>query len=468
MMSTHSNETPPSRPETPDPRPLAANRLRWLHTEISGWEHDGLVSAQNAAYIRSRYVASTRNSLLRIVVGLGAAFLAVGLLWLVATNLDTLAPPARLAAVATIWLVLVVVAEVLRSRGASRATTATTSLIADRDEDHAGAPSLAAVCQVLAAAAFGAVIFQAAQSVQVPAYEPRLVGLWGLGALLYAYATRSHGALAVALAACTVWLGWLTGESARSTTLAALMILAAAVVATAIAIAHGRLLPTRPGFAHQWRFVAVGLALTGVFIAALPYGWAESVDVSVEFFALLAAAVVASVLAGVGISRRNTGSAAARSTHAVELCVVWLILAGSSALAWWRPDNPEAILAGASMSPEMWARTTFGLLLFIAAAAWYAVLGTRREAPEVTTLALVGLLVFTTVQSFAIFAPIASGATLFLAVGAVMVATGLAAERIRRTLSRLRPRSRRRQERRPFAANEQSSTNESGEKGESS
>lgn len=464
-MSTHSNDAHPRPPETPDPRPLAAKRLRWLQAEISGWEQDGLVSAQQGASIRSRYVASTRNSLLRVVVGLGAAFLAVGLLWLVATNLDALAPLTRFAAVAAIWLVLVVVAEVLQARGAS---TATTSLIADRDGDQASAPSLAAVCQVLAAAAFGAVIFQAAQSVQVPAYEPRLVGLWGLGALLYAYATRSHGALAVALAACTVWLAWFTGESARSTTIAALMVLAAAVVATAVAIAHARLLPASLGFAHQWRFLATGLALAGVFIAALVYGWAESVDMSVELTALLAAAVVASVLAGVVIIKRSTAAAEARSTHAVELCVVWLILAGGFVVAWWRPDNPEAVLAGASMSPGMWARTIVGLLLFVAVVAWYAVLGARREAPEVTTLALVGLLVFTTVQSFAVFAPIASGATLFLAVGAVMVATGLAAERIRRMLARLRPRPRRRQQRDRPADGDKTPAHEPRRNGESS
>lgn len=464
-MSTHSNHARPSGPEASDPRPLSAGRLRWLQAEISGWEQEGLVCAQDAAHLRSRYVASTRNSLLRIVVGLGAAFLAVGLLWLVATNLDELAPLARLAAVAAIWLALVVVAQLLRARGAS---TAPSFLLADRDGDEARAPSLAAVCQVLAAAAFGAVIFQAAQSLQVPAYEPRLVGLWGLGALLYAYVTRSHGALAVALAAATVWLGWFTGASALSTTVAALMVLAAAVVAIAIAVAHAHLLPARPGFAHQWRFVGTGLALAGVFIAAFPYGWSEKIGRSEEFIALLVAAVLSSLFAIIVIMRRGTGSMQARSIHAVEICVAWLILAGGSLLAWWRPDHAEVMLESASMSPEMWARTTAGLLLFIAAVAWFAVLGTRREAPEVTTLALVGLLLFTTVQSFAVFAPIASGASLFLAVGAVMLTTGLAAERIRRMLGRLRPRSRRRQGRRRSGAKAQPPPDETLRNGEPS
>lgn len=44
--------------------------------------------------------------------------------------------------------------------------------------------------RLLAAGAFGAVVFQAAQSLQVPTFEPILVGVWGLGAVLWAYAVQ--------------------------------------------------------------------------------------------------------------------------------------------------------------------------------------------------------------------------------------------------------------------------------------
>ena len=50
-------------------------------------------------------------------------------------------------------------------------------------------------------------------------------------------------------------------------------------------------------------------------------------------------------------------------------------------------------------------------------------------------------MVFTTVQSFAVFAPVISGATLFLAVGLVLIAVGYLVDRGRRHLVRLGPRA---------------------------
>lgn len=420
-------------------RPIAPSRLRWLENELAGWVRDGVVTSEGAASIRSRYTPATRVALVRIVVGLGAAFLAVGLLWLVATNLDRLPPGLRFAAVVAIWLIPVVLAEVLQARAPSGHRRG--GLHDLRGDDEAG-PTPASVCHVLAAAAFGAVIFQAAQSLQVPAYEPRLVGLWSVGALLYAYATSSRGALGIALAAGTVWLAWFTGESAMSTTVGAVMVLAAGVVATGVAAAHLPLAAARPGFASLWRFVGAGLLLAGVFIAALPFGWAEATVWPVELIVLLAAAAVAALgaLALLGVWGPRTSPA--WRGRSIEIVAALAVLALGGLLAWWRPDGPAFGYEPGNMTPEAWGRTAASLLVFVLAAAWYAVLGARREEPEITAVALVGLVVFTTVQSFAVFAPIASGATLFLVVGTIMVATGLAAERLRRLLTR-RPRRRR-------------------------
>ena len=62
--------------------------------------------------------------------------------------------------------------------------------------------------RLLAAFAFGGVVFQAAQSLQVPAYEPALVGLWGLGALAHAYAVGAIMPLAVGITASRGWYLW--------------------------------------------------------------------------------------------------------------------------------------------------------------------------------------------------------------------------------------------------------------------
>ena len=61
--------------------------------------------------------------------------------------------------------------------------------------------------RLLAAGAFGAVVFQAAQSLQVPAFEPILVGVWA-GAVLWAYAVRGVAPLVLGVVLVAVWFVW--------------------------------------------------------------------------------------------------------------------------------------------------------------------------------------------------------------------------------------------------------------------
>ena len=53
---------------------------------------------------------------------------------------------------------------------------------------------------------------------------------------------------------------------------------------------------------------------------------------------------------------------------------------------------------------------------------------------RLTWLATAALVVFVTVQAFAVFAPILSAAALFLVVGVVLLGTGVLADRGRRRL----------------------------------
>jgi uncharacterized membrane protein len=71
---------------------------------------------------------------------------------------------------------------------------------------------------------------------------------------------------------------------------------------------------------------------------------------------------------------------------------------------------------------------------YLAVASGYAVLGGMRDSSRLTWLATVALVVFVTVQAFAVFAPIVSGAALFLIVGVVLLGTGVLADRGRRRL----------------------------------
>lgn len=406
------------------PQAVAARRLRWLQAQLAQWERDGLVTGTAAATIRGRYVTKARANLLAVVTGLGVAFLAIGLIWLVAANLDELGPLVRLAAVAAVWIGLALAAEVLTLH------------------------RLASVCRTLSAAAFGAVIFQAAQSLQVPAYESVLVGCWGLGALLYAYASGSRGAFTVALGVSTLWFGWHTSATARSVPQGAVTLLCAGILATALAVAHrGRLGSARPGFARGWQIAGEVFALVGLFVAAVPFGqpdhplWqpALGATLAVTAVAVTVALVIARLHPGGSLTADSrTGTALPRgwASSGVELVVLLWVLALGAGLVRWQPATATGVFEATAMTPELWFRTGASILLFLCVAAWFAVLGAWRESPELTSIALVALVGFTTFQSFAVFAPIISGATLFLAVGAVMLVAGLAADRLRRLLTR--------------------------------
>ena len=115
-----------------------------------------------------------------------------------------------------------------------------------------------------------------------------------------------------------------------------------------------------------------------------------------------------------------------------------LVIAGALALvlglvmSLWRPMTYSDAMVPDQLSVEMWLRTGLAILVFLVIAGGWAVVGARRGLPAISASATVGVVVFTTFQSFAVFAPIISGATLFIAVGVVMLITGVVAERARR------------------------------------
>ena len=110
---------------------------------------------------------------------------------------------------------------------------------------------------------------------------------------------------------------------------------------------------------------------------------------------------------------------------------------GALLLGWlvvlWQPPGtggPTAVLSG-----EALLRVGVVVAVYLLAALWTATLGVLRDEPRTTGLATAALVLFTVVQSFAVFAPVLSGATLFLALGAVLAVSGWAADRGRRGLA---------------------------------
>src|SRR4029453_3396601 len=140
---------------------VSPRQLAWLHDELPRWQAQGLVTGEHAALILGQYRAVKRAGLARLMLYLGAAFVGVGVIWLVAANLDQFPPLGRFLVVTSFWLGATPRARVLGSRHAP---------------GHGPGSPATGAARGLAALAFGAVVFQAAQSLQVPAYEPALVG----------------------------------------------------------------------------------------------------------------------------------------------------------------------------------------------------------------------------------------------------------------------------------------------------
>lgn len=387
-------------------RPVRPSQLAWLERELDGWRTAGVVDDVQVHAIRVRYVAVRRLSLTKLLLSLGGAFLGVGLIWLVAANLDQLSPLLRFLAVTVLWLGSVLGAELLTRRET-----------AGRPRG-AGASPLAEVAHLLAALAFGAVVFQAAQSLQVPAYEPALLGWWGLGALLYAYAVMRVAPLLVGISAATGWYVWEVLGQAEDGMGFVLPVLLAAAVTGAVGVVHvGR---GRAGFAACWRQVSALLVLLGLFVAAFPYVDVEDFTWSAP---VVAGIVVALLAAGVATVIAAPGS----RVEAVAPVVAGLV---GVALVLWEP--PEPVLG--VVAAEGYAHAFVSVAVYLVAAGWYAVAGVRQDSSALTALATVALVLFTTVQSFAVFAPIITGASLFLVLGVVLLASGYLFDRGRRRL----------------------------------
>jgi uncharacterized membrane protein len=400
-MTAASAPTVPART-----RPATPAQLDWLAAELPHWRAAGLVDDRAATAILAGYHPSRRFDLARLLLTLGAAFVGVGILWLVASNLDQLPPTVRFAVVAAFWLAFLVGGEVLAAR-----------------REHGGPiPSPVVGCvRILAALTFGAMIMQAAQSLQVPAYEPQLLAWWGLGALVHAYAVRGTGPLVVGLVALASWLVWQTTWDAPSALTVLLVLFAAGALAASAAAWHEDLLPP---FAAPWREVGAVLTLGALFVAALPYvttedfGWTPLLVAVVAVAGLVAAA----------------SAVLARGQLRLEPVLAALIALVGVLLVLWEVGSDFDL--DDQVGVAGWAHAALGVVAYVGAAAWFAVLGVLRGSRRLTLLATAALVLFTTVQAFSVFAAIVQGAWLFVLLGLVFVGTGWVADRGRRQLAR--------------------------------
>ena len=388
-------------PQTAATRAASPHQLAWLHTELVDWTSSGVITDAQATRISSRYheraATGSRFTIGRVLLSLGGAFVGIGLIWLVAANLDQLAPMARFAAVAVLWLGFLLGGEHLATRSAS-------------------APVVGAI-RLIAALAFGALIFQAAQSLQVPAYEPRLVGLWAVGALLHGYLARAYLPFIIGLLTGTAWWMWQPLWDEPSGLSVVVLLGAGSVLAVSLAVLHdGRM----ERFAWAWRLVGGGMALAAMFVAAIPDVGSDELTWS----PWLVVAVVAAGLAAVAAVVTRPGLRSIEPLGAVG------VLAVSTLLALWQTGADASDVDAAD-----WLHAAVSVAAYVLLAVAIVALGTLRDHAALTWIATAALVVFTTFQSFAVFAPIVTGAWLFVVLGTVFLGTGYLVDRARRELA---------------------------------
>ena len=380
-------------------RGATSNQLAWLRGELDDWQSAGILDTDQAAAISGRYrtVTETRRfSLGRLLLALGAVFVGVGLIWLVAANLDQLSPLLRFVVVAAFWLAFLVGGELLAprlSRGVLEAV------------------------RLLAALTFGATVFQAAQSLQVPAYEPVLLGLWSAGTLLHAYVLKGVTPLLVGIATGMVWWVWQPLAGSASGAGAVLALGTASVLAVSLAVVSDR---TRDVYAAAWRTLGCALAMVALFAAAIPFTTTDGFEWNVWLVLELVAAGVAAA-AALLVARGNARWEPLGALGVLAFSVLMVL--------WDTGTDPSTV------GVEDWAHAAIGVAAYVAVAVGLAALGTLRDTPALTVMAMIALVVFTTFQSFAVFAAIIQGAWLFVVLGLVFLGTGLLFDRARRGIS---------------------------------
>ncbi len=384
--------------DTRKQHPVSRDHYRWLRRELVEWQAEGIVDAITAETISARYLEvgdrHRRFSLGRLLLFLGAAFVGVGLIWLVAANIDQLPPLLRFAAVAAIWLALLAAAELLAVTGAVRGSL-----------------------RLLATLAFGAVIFQAAQSLQVPAFSPALIGFWAAGALAHAYGFRALMPLVVGVVTGVGW--WISQPlwDDGSVAGAVLSFGTAGVAAISLAVIHDRGL-TR--FGQVWRSVGALLGMVSLFIAAVPSTTTDDFEWNGW---LVASLVVASALVAIALAIAR-GRARLEPLVAVAVVVVAVLM-----VVW------DTGIDTSDVDAADWAHAAVSVVAFVALAVALVAIGTLRDNPALTVIAMVGLVIFTTFQSFSVFAAIVEGAWLFLVLGLIFLATGFLFDRARREIA---------------------------------
>lgn len=391
---------------------------RRLHAEISQWQADGIITAEQAVAIRQRYASPAAGSAIgnrtvSVIAIMGVALIGVGIIAFIAANWPRIDTMARLALLIGGVPAIYVAGWALAYRG--------------------GYVRIGTAVILLGAIAFGAAIHLIAQIYHVPVNHPNLVPLWFLGVAPLAYIIRSRAILALSIALLLAAAGFRAQQWLPRTTDASLMLLVPLFLLLGAALfAAGRLQSrfafTRP-FARIFDIAGLLVASAAVYLLSYHFIWEE---IAAERHGIIGTNFLAAEYWAVA------GAAAALSCVAVGVAA-WRIPERRRPLAWWEIAAVATMLAvAAGIWPSMWyggAWLWWGFnLVMLAAVLGMIAAGCRWNRAYLINLAVIIFAITLFTRYFEFGFSLLGQSLAFIVAGAILLAGGFGLEFLRRRL----------------------------------
>jgi uncharacterized membrane protein len=304
-----------------------------LSRESEAWVADGIVTAEQAAAIRSRYAdvrEERRGSATTALAVIGAIAVGFGVIGFVAANWEEMSHGVRLALLTAVVAGSYAAGFHLRDRTGSR-------------------PRVGEALYLLGVLLFGASLFLVGQMYHVEAHDPFALLLWAGGAIATAVVVRSRAIAATAVLIFTAWVGFEFGlalDDAGSNTWAAFPVVAVFYGGALYGLATAAQERIREhwfassGFPESGRGVGLPVAAAGLFVftfadAADELGRAgDELSGFLLTGLLLLAALALAGAAALALSRRPSGRYEAGMLVIVIGAMLTATLLGGNGDAW--------------------------------------------------------------------------------------------------------------------------------------
>lgn len=162
--------------------------IRWLLAEVDRWTNEGLITAEQAAQLRARYPDTETKTSWGLIVfsGLGAVVVGLGVILLLAYNWKDIPKFGKLA---------LIFGSIATAHGAALWLR----------WGKTARPELGEAISLLGSMLFGAGIWLVAQVYNIDEHFPTGFLIWGIGALMLAWALDSIPQAILATVVLTIW-----------------------------------------------------------------------------------------------------------------------------------------------------------------------------------------------------------------------------------------------------------------------